>query len=294
MIATSRVRASPRLLLAKLLAMARKRTPKRPDLSSSWAKLDRADWHLDCLNAEYRKYEATLRNAGDGSAPPTVATREPDLRTGTVWVVVRLGAVPAPPRRLGLMVGDAIHNTRSALDHLLCSLVRSGGRKGCSTENQFPVSIHEVFPEDNRLDGVPTWARDLILGMQPYADRTLERSKLLLRLADFDNADKHRSLHPLIQPTIKRIPLGATAVEGAEVPVPGVRIYSSQAQADSLFREGAELWRMRLPDLDMIRTVEVQVDFGVLFGAPPVSIPGIRDMVLNVRSIVRRFDVDPP
>jgi hypothetical protein len=112
----------------------------------------------------------------------------------------------APPHEIGLIVGDAIHNLRSALDHLTLQLALYGaiGANATLTAKeeigiQFPIVLTEdEFKQQlrrGRLRHVRNDARAAIEGAQPY--KTLPLTPGLAPLAilnRLDNADKHRTL----------------------------------------------------------------------------------------------------
>jgi hypothetical protein len=97
-----------------------------------------------------------------------------------------------------LIIGDAVHNLRSALDHLAWQLVESHaaitpGAPGPDENTAFP--IYQTAPKKKfaalaKVQGMGPGAVSLLESLQPYncGDNTLwELSKL-------DNIDKHRLL----------------------------------------------------------------------------------------------------
>ena len=53
--------------------------------------------------------------------------------------VIQSADLPSFPARWGVLVGELIHNLRSALDYLIGEFVREGGREPDSG-NAFPIS----------------------------------------------------------------------------------------------------------------------------------------------------------
>jgi hypothetical protein len=113
--------------------------------------------------------------------------------------------LPDPPPLIGLLIGDCVHNLRSALDHIVYALVSSNPDRPSgtpSTQTMFPIrDTHAGYRHQieklRRLDGLPDAAAALVDRMQPYhtresgGDHTLHPLWILDKL---DNIDKHRRL----------------------------------------------------------------------------------------------------
>ena len=83
-----------------------------PRLDSAEAKVSRAKEHLASVNAQVRDYLA--------AKPYQIAMkRDPDTKR----MIYFMSAVRPTPARIPAAIGDAIHNLRSALDHLAYQLV---------------------------------------------------------------------------------------------------------------------------------------------------------------------------
>ena len=171
--------------------------PPRFDLSSVRAKIDRAAEHLAALDAI----------VGPGAEGECELRQELDpVQKGHKIVYVSLPNLDRPD--LGTMFGDFIHNTRSALDHLVCAVLRMNNKRirgfheypFCVTRNQFILDVagRDV---DKRgpscLAGMTGDQIGKIALHQPYIRgdaRKARRSPLyLLHLAW--NVDKHRRIH---------------------------------------------------------------------------------------------------
>ncbi|MBI4261368.1 MAG: hypothetical protein HY658_12475, partial [Actinobacteria bacterium] len=103
------------------------------------------------------------------------------------------------PGVLSLVLGDALHNYRSALDHLVFQLALMGRDGGDAPEGtQFVIrDTPEAFEKAKArgyLDGVAQQHQDMIESVQPYrsADPALHPLGLL---RDLSNVDKHRIIH---------------------------------------------------------------------------------------------------
>lgn len=108
--------------------------------------------------------------------------------------------------RWGVMLGDALHNVRSALDHLVWQLVLLNGQQP-TRANQFPIcdSEKEYLGDGGKrkgkqqacLQGVKPEHVKLIDERQPYLE-PLELGKKLHPLSvlrDLSNEDKHQVIH---------------------------------------------------------------------------------------------------
>ena len=106
-----------------------------------------------------------------------------------------------PPLRWGVMLGECVHNLRSALDHLVCQLtLLDGGTMEDCAQTQFPIaSKSEAQFEgmaDARIPGLSKWHRAMIKRAQPYRAGDLAWKHPLTILAELSNADKHRLINP--------------------------------------------------------------------------------------------------
>jgi hypothetical protein len=164
-------------------------------LASSWAKLNRAEAHVN-------KFRAAVVAASDGKSPPRVlsTTRKFDPESERVLFIAE--RLPEIGDDWGLMVGDAIHNLRCALDHLWWQLaIDELGREPTEDEAksiQFPIiSDPDSWDGHRFLQHVGTDAADKAKTFQGY-DRPEGPTLLsvLGALRDWSNTDKHRELPP--------------------------------------------------------------------------------------------------
>jgi hypothetical protein len=173
-------------------------TSYQPDFSGVWAKIERAKEHLDTLRRE--------TGLGIGYPIPDIyqvpmrLEYEPD----TGYHVFRATAtLPEDAiRRIGILVGDSVHNLRSALDHLFwqLALVYCDGEMPWSEREQrqiqFPITDTPKWFAGSRARKYVApghWA--IIEGHQPYSDGFDEPHAFahpLARLRQFSNTDKHR------------------------------------------------------------------------------------------------------
>lgn len=171
-------------------------------------KLKRAGEHIEALKLAV---EAWL-----GTDAYTIS-REINTETGDT--VRRAKIKSSPPVELSLIVGDAVQNLRSALDHAVYFLAeRHSGPLTPEAEGRlmFPIAgnenskgarvdgarIFRAAVERGQLDGVPDPARDFIESVQPYhwgAPSSGDpwdafRYHWLWVLHDLNRIDKHRRL----------------------------------------------------------------------------------------------------
>ncbi len=175
-----------------------------------------------------------------------------------------------------LILGDCVHNLRSALDHLAYQLVVLNKRTPDRRSN-FPIFDH---PHRKRrkcwlrrvpllVPGISPQANQIIENIQPYQKGDIGHR--LAELRELDNIDKHR--HLLI--TVQAVNALVTAWWGDQPP---------HGMPDSVFTGNAPVhgevavrvrWPIPRPDLDPYLHFAVGVRFdrrlGKLFGRRPVS-----------------------
>ncbi len=112
----------------------------------------------------------------------------------------RIEYYPNPPDpRLGTLVGEAVHNLRSALDHLVWEMVlENGGKPNRRTE--FPIlkvrpgRNSDGTPRMPSASGVSAAALALIDEHQPYRIGEMAEFDALAVLRELSNWDKHRHI----------------------------------------------------------------------------------------------------
>lgn len=145
-------------------------------------KLSRAEKHICDLDAAIRLFcESKPYRIGVKPHPVT----EVDL------VRLFVESVNPVPVEIGLIIGDAVHNLRSALDHLTFQLVLANGKTPRST-TEFPIrdpskQYTSAF-ESRKVEDVPTKAKDIFRSIQPAKTGDMT----LWNLQTLDIADKHR------------------------------------------------------------------------------------------------------
>ncbi len=164
------------------------------DLSSSTAKIIRALEHVDTLEAELRAWLKVT---------PTYGLRF-DITAETGWCSVMLTpqkGVVEP--RFGVLLGDVVHNLRSALDYVVASLVEASNST-LVARHKFPIYadktryLKEVgtpaAPRSTGPLGGVRFGGELIESVQPYKRQPEPRVVQLWAVHRLSNADKHRQL----------------------------------------------------------------------------------------------------
>lgn len=151
------------------------------DLTGARLKVNRANKHVLDLEASIRAF---------GKTNPYYAVAKDNPKTGKrEW---RIRVEREIPPTLAAITGDAIHNLRSALDHLMGQLViANGGQPDSKTE--FPIGRDETHYKSMRArktKGASKAALDLIDGLKPYKGG----NDALWRIHQLDVVDKHRLL----------------------------------------------------------------------------------------------------
>jgi hypothetical protein len=188
--------------------------------------------------------------------------QEIDAETGSAQVVVR--AIRQPPERLSLMLGDAIQNFRSGLDHLVVDLARahSGGHLMPRVESdlQFPITTSRTefkaaYTARARLGCVPPRAAAFIQRMQPYRRGIDPAAHPLWLLQQLSNIDKHRRL-PLLMAVVSGVSYENMRIEGTD---------HFQMGGTGPFKDKAVLLAWSPPDANVqvnLRSIEVDIALG--------------------------------
>lgn len=117
------------------------------------------------------------------------------VEEGAVETTWKITFSPPPPAGLTLLVGDAIHNLRSALDILVCDLARINGKSTKSLKFPFAESedaLKDAIKKSNHRNRIGDKATDAIEALRPFKGGNL----LLRGLHEMDLADKHRLILP--------------------------------------------------------------------------------------------------
>lgn len=204
-----------------------------PHHESFFLKLARAEHHIDTL---HDAIDSFLKKESYS------VVRHANLdRMEYVWIAKASAPLPDD---WSIIIGDAIHNLRSCLDHLAFAIARSRMRRKDRTNVQFPIDDAPrvggfVKATNGCLPGVPKKARAIIEGLQPYSRINVGPHPLTV-LREWSNADKHHALHPVWGV------IGGGNVISPVLPVEWEII-------EPIFEDEAEVFRARFdaPDVDV-------------------------------------------
>lgn len=248
-------------------------------------KLDRATEHVGALQAVQEKFLAgepyAYRRTIEGGTIEGEGTDH----------VLRWERYTKPPDDLGLIAGDAIHNARSALDHLAVALAEHGARVVGVTMTrrvekgiQFPICLsRDQFMEQisrGRLEHVECSTRAVIEACQPYNVSNNPRHAILMQLSVLDNADKHRML----------LPAGhAITVRPGDVPDAEIKLPPKPpAPGNSYGEPGTEICRIVVSTPKREVDVPCELGFGVILagGVPLIEMyAAIDDIIATTETV---------
>jgi hypothetical protein len=153
------------------------------------AKIARAEQHLQDFETAWRTHSAISTHVVLESIEEL-----PEGRRATVSITSGQLALD-----LGVPLGDAVHNLRSSLDHLVCQLAVAAGNPAACDKTQFPIFATDT-PDNRRriqrwIRHTTTAAQAEIVAFQPFNRQPNDPSSdLLWLLSELDNIDKHRLL----------------------------------------------------------------------------------------------------
>lgn len=164
-------------------------------LGRTWLKVERATQHLEYLERQIALIE---------SAPFVVEERRDSENNDRIWV---LDATDRSHHLLGVsmygvIVGDVVHQLRSALDHAVWKLAKPPipfvtGFPACEVKSNAKGCFDSVAKR--RLQNLDQPAFDYIESVQPY--NRLGANDPLWQLNELWNVDKHRTIIVLANPS---------------------------------------------------------------------------------------------
>jgi hypothetical protein len=113
--------------------------------------------------------------------------------------VARIQIVEQPPLRLSTIIGDVVHNFRSALDFIAWQLALRHSRNLANKHRSsisFPLTTRPgCFETHKAVQFFSPTAQAVLKGLQPRSDLGPDDKRFFLRpLSVLSNADKHRAL----------------------------------------------------------------------------------------------------
>lgn len=262
---------------------------ERPTLEGCDAKLERARTHLQALYDEVNAYVAS---------EPHEIVPEFDAEAREYWATFKVKVEP-DWLRWGILLGDFIHNLRSALDHLVWQLVLLSGNKP-GRDNQFPISLSgpnywcakkdgSPSTRDRCLKGVAEEHRTPIDEVQPYRGGYPVAWHAYAVVAWLSNTDKHQLIHPTWAATEEFDPANLTLTSS------GGEGFADITWHSGTLKDGTEIVRARYITDTPETKVKMHTDIPVFiaFGHRP-KIGGIRaenlgDLLVAVRNLVGEF-----
>lgn len=161
---------------------------REPSMAGVWAKLDRASEHADLIAGAAAAWE--VRNN-----PHNVAVVKSDAGN-LITVSLLVGEWP-DSHLFGPILGDWLHNLRSALEYLIFELWLANGQDP-KRRSAFPVCREEkdwerAIAKGGAISGLTTEAQGVVESLQPTG-----ALHGLAMLAALSNHDKHRELKPVL------------------------------------------------------------------------------------------------
>lgn len=158
-------------------------------LDGAWQKLKWAQCHTDMLREKIGELDP------DPAHIPLCRKYEPD-KSAIVWRVER---VPEIKDSWGLVVGDALHNLRCALDYLWWQLAKRNLEREPTKDEakniQFPIFEQHWNPKHRYLSHVDPTDAAKIKTRQPFNPAVGDTVNYLRTLRLLSNTDKHRVIH---------------------------------------------------------------------------------------------------
>ena len=254
------------------------------DLSACRAKIERAHEHRDSLQA------IIPRPLMD---KPDLVQLSANLDPQTGQHVFRVAAIDNGWRlRVGVLLGDIVHNLRSALDHLFwalsCRYLGVAKTERMYKSVQFPIEDGSQGLANKRkhFGAIPSVQWAVIDDAQLYGGS--DPPHLALKaLRELSNRDKHRTLNPLLLRTTfvefdDRV-VATRATTDFDFPNS-----TQRALGDRYLKIGAEIVRVGLPEeVDPQVEVAGHITPGVQLPEWDVKIMfGVGVMIKTVRRIV--------
>ena len=238
---------------------------------SARRKVERGESHLETLHAIIDSFI---------ERHPDVVDTYIDSDTGekVLWLN---GTLQDPPPELSPIIGDALHNFRSALDHLMWEVVGLGGGEPIERITQFPIfrSV-EAFRASGRvkkmLKGVRPEVQTALDRLQPGGGSDMFSEMLLAYLDHLDIVDKHRHFNLI------------TIVHGGVFPRRGQDIHIARDIQNALFsrvgrvEHGAILARIPREYVN----VDFYPTFDVAFGEGQAAGESVSRVIYSIRDQV--------
>ena len=154
---------------------------------SARLKIQRANDHIKDLDDKFSRFVQDN---------PFVPSIENDTRIGNARVAVNFTKAAPPLDQYATIIGDAIHNLRTALDHMTWEMVGNDGGKQ-NRFLKFPTGDRQLSFE-NACNGIQTPSPIVKTSLTALEVFPGGRGEMLYQLTLLDNADKHTVLTPVV------------------------------------------------------------------------------------------------
>lgn len=256
------------------------------DIRGPKMKLRRAKHHLNNLNGIVQRfikaqpYSMRIENDSDP---------EHHLLWGRM--------IRRPRRNWGLLVGDFVHNARSALDHVIHEMSALPPLDRFRRELQFPIcDTSEEYVKArrrHRLDGVCPMQEVIIEKHQPYNGPNGFADDALSLLRELNIADKHHVLQLLVvsgeHATVNISGMNFVAMGGGVIKLGDIISMQQVNNGKMSEREsvvGKIFWSSRQ---DRQRHMHVKPTIQIKFGGSNPRIEG-RNVIGTLRAILHRVE----
>ena len=167
---------------------------------SWWLKVKRAQHHM----VEIKRYARSYADSHPYEVVPV--RRQPKGHPDTWFYSLQITHQPDP--MIAVILGDFVHNLRSALDHIIVASVPAQRRKSAS----MPIFVRDIWEKDTSgnfvsddneargkyriaIEGLDERAKAIVGRFQPYRMGLDEADRHSFGITSrLENADKHRQL----------------------------------------------------------------------------------------------------
>jgi hypothetical protein len=240
-------------------------------------RLRHAGDHLMTLEEAVKKFRAH-------SPPPvTFHWRENtvDQTTRTYHATARVNE--EPPSGLALIVGDVLHNMRSALDH---AVWRAADEEKRGKWTAFPIALKSrEWKKSRALEGVPSDLVRRARALQPFVEMPGDPKRHPLAiLAKLSNIDKHRTLH-----TFALSRTGEVVRTGEDVEV---LMWTLRQRPLATGKEAMGFTaRLKRPGGAWVVNPEADYEVGIETASGPAPmLSTLRQCLSRVREVIDRFE----
>jgi hypothetical protein len=262
-------------------------------------KLQRAREHADAIKVLAEQLFRIEANQ------PVIAIREMGPKDEYAIYVARMPELSDAFDRVSLVLGDAIHNLRSSLDHLVFQLAiaHTSGVLNDERGIRFPIAANQASFEKaagRALKALSAAHITIIESFQPYHpyQARLQYSEQmgghfhpLAKLQELSNRDKHRQALGVVIPTNLGIAFDEEANSVAAIFGAAVRQRTFSPNQPASF--GREIARAIVPNLQIstANTAQLAVEFALDEGRPILIT--LERLAAFVDQIVEAFEAAP-